>query len=303
MSKVLVSGLVNVETTVKIPRFPMEYTPINYNFFGVSSTVSGVGLNVAKALNTLGDEVILLSLIGKDLQGDVVLSQFNKLGIDTQYLKREVEENPQSVVIYDDEGRRHIETDLKDIQHKNYNIDDFRSALNQCDIAVLCNINFSRPFLKVARYSGKIVATDVHTISHVYDEYNSDFMKYANILFMSNENIGDNVEGFIKNIINEYHNDIIVVGLGSEGALLYVKEDNFMGRFKAINVRKVVNTVGAGDSMFSAFVHYYGKNKNPYEAIKKAIAFASYKIGAKGAADGFLKEDELEELYSDIYSE
>ena len=34
MSKILVCGLTNVETTVKVGSFPINYCPIEYNFFG-----------------------------------------------------------------------------------------------------------------------------------------------------------------------------------------------------------------------------------------------------------------------------
>ena len=43
--KILVSGLVNTETTVKIKKFPIEYFPIDYPFFGVNTRVSGVAYN------------------------------------------------------------------------------------------------------------------------------------------------------------------------------------------------------------------------------------------------------------------
>ena len=58
---VLVSGLVNVETSVKVRKFPIEYYPIDYPFFGVESHIAGVAYNLAKALTTLGDDVDLLS--------------------------------------------------------------------------------------------------------------------------------------------------------------------------------------------------------------------------------------------------
>ena len=43
MSKILVSGLVNVEITCKVDEFPIKYEPINFNFFGVNIGVAGVG--------------------------------------------------------------------------------------------------------------------------------------------------------------------------------------------------------------------------------------------------------------------
>ena len=67
MSKFLVSGLINIETTVRVDGFPIEYTPVRYPFFGVGATVSGVGYNVAKALTVLGNRVSFASIVGQDL--------------------------------------------------------------------------------------------------------------------------------------------------------------------------------------------------------------------------------------------
>jgi len=41
--------------------------------------------------------------------------------------------------------------------------------------------------LKRALDAGNLIATDVHTISDLYEEYNQDFMQAAQILFMSAE--------------------------------------------------------------------------------------------------------------------
>lgn len=37
----------------------------------------------------------------------------------------------------------------------------------------------------------------------------------------------------------------------------------------------------------------------PYEAIRKAVIFASYKIGTSGAAEGFIAADQLEQLFQE----
>ncbi len=37
--KVIVSGLVNIETTLKVRKFPIDYYPIDYPFFGIKSDV------------------------------------------------------------------------------------------------------------------------------------------------------------------------------------------------------------------------------------------------------------------------
>jgi sugar/nucleoside kinase (ribokinase family) len=66
MARILVAGLINVETTVQIAGFPIEYNPQNFPFFGLHTAVSGVGFNVAAACRALGHQVLLLSLIGSD---------------------------------------------------------------------------------------------------------------------------------------------------------------------------------------------------------------------------------------------
>ena len=57
----------------------------------------------------------------------------------------------------------------------------------------------------------------------------------------------------------------------------------------------MVNSVGAGDSLCSSFVHYYAKGLKPDEALMRAQIFASYKIGFDGASVGFADEAKVEE--------
>ncbi len=49
MANILVSGLINTETTVRVRQFPVNYYPIDYPFFGVNTAVSGVAYNISKA--------------------------------------------------------------------------------------------------------------------------------------------------------------------------------------------------------------------------------------------------------------
>lgn len=297
---VLVSGLVNQETTVKISGFPVEYTPIHFNFFGIDTTVSGVGVNLAKALTALGSDVKLVSLVGRDPTGKAVLDELKESGIATDYILPRLKSTPQSAVLYDDAGKRQIYCDLKDLQESEYRKSLFLHAMEDCEALALCNINFSRPFLKTAHEAGKIIATDVHVLSDIHDEYNADFMKYADILFMSNENIKEPVENFVKELARTYGSAIIAVGLGEQGSLLYVRDDRFIGRFPAVRPQKIVSTVGAGDSLFSAFLHYYLKTRDPYLSMQKANLFASCKISAASASEGFLSEKALDERYRKI---
>jgi ribokinase len=300
MVKILVSGLIDIETTLRIESFPIPYTPVRYPFFGINSTVSGVGYNIARALTMLGDEVRLLSLIGRDPLGELVRAALERDHISGQNVLDTIEQTSQSVILYDGEGRRQINVDLKDVQETNYPAQRYAKAASGCDLLVLCNINFSRPFLEQARKAGKTIATDVHAISDLNDAYNADFMRAADILFMSHEWLPVRPEEWVQRVWNRYRAEVLVIGLGTEGALLALKKEGAIERVPAVRTRKVASTIGAGDALFSAFLHYYLKSCDASLALKKAMIFTSYKIGAASAAEGFLDEAALDKMYEQM---
>lgn len=300
MSEILVSGLINLETTLQIEAFPIPYSPVRYPFHGVRSTVSGVGYNLAKALTRLGDRPRFLSLIGRDPPAQLVRQALVEDQINLDYILPTLDQTPQSVILYDHEGRRQINVDLKDIQEQRYPEERFEAALEGCQTAVLCNVNFSRPMLAPARQAGKRIATDVHAISDLEDEYNRDFMAAADILFMSDENLPQAPETWARRVLDRFPAEIIVIGLGAQGALLCVRSDHFVERLPAVTTRTVVNTIGAGDALFSAFLHSYLRSRDPYRSIRRAMVFASYKIGESGAAEGFLDRAGLDHLVQKI---
>lgn len=294
MHRILVSGLINIETTARVDGFPVHYTPVRYPFFGVRSTVSGVGYNAAKALVTLGQPVHFLSIVGHDLHAGAVYAQLKVDDIPSRYVIQTIDETAQSVILYTPDGTRMINVDLKDLQEQAYPDALFRSALADAGLVVLCNINFSRPMLRAARERGIPIATDVHAIGDLEADYDRDFMQAADILFMSDEHLPCSPDDWVRRVWDRYETPLVVVGLGAQGALLGVRDSGTVERVPAVYTRPVVNTIGAGDALFSAFVHVYHTTGDPRLAIRKAVVFASYKIGATGAADGFLTAGELD---------
>lgn len=300
MSDIVVAGLINIETTLKVKGFPIEYFPIDYPFYGVKSEVAGVGVNIPKAFTTLGEQVKVISLVGQDEEGKRVERYFKKEKWKTKYVKSELSDTPQSVILYDSTGRRQIYCDLKDIQDKSYDCKKLNGIFDNCKVAVLCNSNFVRPLVNEAKQKGILIATDVHVLSDINDAYNKEFMEQADILFLSDEKLPCEPKEFLCQLMNTYSNKVIVMGQGDKGAMIYVKGENKVVQIGAVHTRDVVNTVGAGDALFSAFVHYYIKGKTPIEALKRAQIFASYKIGEDGAAKGFIEEHKVEELYQSM---
>ena len=298
MKKILVSGLINTETTIKIKQFPIEYFPIDYPFFGVNTRVSGVAYNLAKALKTLGDDVRFVSMMGDDFSAKYIREELENIDVSTEYVKNNLKATPSSAVLYDDTGKRQIYCDLKDVQEQT--LECGKELYEDCDIVIACNTNFNRDLLRKAKADKKIIVTDVHVLGDVQDDYNRDFMQYANILFLSDENIKGDEKAFIMSLENAYGNDIIILGRGDKGALMYVKSEERFYELPAVTVGAVVNTVGAGDALCSSFVHYYAKGLKADEALRRAQVFASYKIGFDGASVGFATERKVEELWENF---
>lgn len=296
--KLFVSGLVNVETNLRIRSFPVTYYPIDYPFFGINTSISGVGYNVSMAAKTLGDEITLSSLIGKDHEGRRVAHALDDNGIMRDYVFECLDSTPVSVILCEQgEGRRQIYCDLKDIQDKSLNVDCVRDAVYSSDMCMLCNSNFNRVLLPIAKQAGKPIATDVHVLSDIYDPFNRDFMEYADILFLSDEDLPCSPLDFMISLKNVYSAKIIVIGLGSDGAIMYERATDRITQLPAVSIGGIVNTVGAGDALFTAFNHYYLRRYDAIEALKRAEVFAALKIRHDGGACGFATEQQVEEVY------
>lgn len=290
MSKILVSGLVNVETTCSVGSFPISYQPIDYIFFGTNLNVSGVGYNIASALKTLGDKIQLVSVAGRDLTAKLIFERLKELGVNSK-LQNSIDKTPLSVILYDGDGRRRIFCDLKDIQ--NSSIDTSDIDIKSYDLVVACNINFSRSLLNKAKEAGVLVATDVHVQHDINDEYNKEFMQKSDILFLSNEGVIGREEEFVSQLSRAYNNRIIVMGLGSNGAIMYERSNGRIIHQPAPKPPKIINTVGAGDALFSSFISLYAKGYAPEECLRLAQIFAVHKIGFDGGSVGFLTLEEL----------
>ena len=292
--KILVSGLLNIETTVAVRGFPIHYYPIDYPFFGVNSNVAGVGFNVAKALRTLDDDVELVSFLGEDYEAGRICAELKNCGISDAGIRWALQKTPTSVILFAPDGRRQVYCDLKDIQEQSLDVENLEGKLSQVDAAVICNINFNRGLIRKAREMNVLTATDVHVLEDVENDYNRDFMENADILFLSDEKLPCAPEEFIQRLRDRYHNRVIVIGMGGKGAMLLDAEANLLTTVPAYSKVKVVNTVGAGDSLFSAFLHFFVKGYSAEDSLRRAVVFAGIKIGFNGAAVGFCTEDEIE---------
>ena len=119
-------------------------------------------------------------------------------------------------------------------------------------------------------------------------------MENARILFLSDERLPCSPEEFALRLYEKYRSSVIVIGMGAKGAMLLDESIGKPVMIPAYSPEKIVNTVGAGDALFSSFLHYYIKDLSAVEALRRAVIFAGKKISFNGAALGFTDEDNIE---------
>jgi len=119
-------------------------------------------------------------------------------------------------------------------------------------------------------------------------------------LFMSDERLPMPPEEWLRAVWSKYSTPVVVIGMGSRGALLGLRSENAMEWIPAARTRPVVNSIGAGDALFSCFLHCYTATGDARAALQRAVVFASWKIGAASAADGFLDSAGLEALFQEV---
>src|SRR5690606_26203855 len=107
---------------------------------------------------------------------------------------------------------------------------------------LLCNINFNRQLLLEATNTRIPIATDVHAIQKVDDEYNQDFMAAAHILFLSHENLQEPPPAIIQKLWQRYNNEIIVIGMGDQGAMIALKHEKSITQIPSLQTRPIINT-------------------------------------------------------------
>lgn len=290
--RVLVAGAINIETTVPVAGFPIPYAPVAFNA-GIASAVSGVGWNLARALTALGSEVVFLSVAGPDPAGTAVREEIARSGIKAVIAATAA--TPLSVILYDPAGRRRAETDLKGVQETTFPVAAFDEAVAGCDLALLSNSNWTRPLLSRAAAAGVPVATDLHEVRSLDNPYDADYMAHATVLFFSGELLPGPPEAFVAQLWDRADARVVGVGLGSRGALLALRGSP-PRLIPARSLRPVVSTIGAGDALFAAFLHFHARLGDAVAAMERAVAFAGWKVGEASASAGFLSEARVEAL-------
>lgn len=296
MSKFMVAGFVQIETIVKVDELPLPYKQFESIPDIINASIGGAGFNEAMALRWLGNDVDFMSMVARNMSKRQIEAylKINDVNLSTDYVLPLLDGMPTSVILYC-KGKKQTFEDVKDIRHVSYDLEMFENQIQDKDMVLISNCNFCRPIIGLAQKYHKPLALNVRSMRAEKIANKEDFLAAANILYISDDDLECDPYDCIKECREKYDPEIIIMGIGDKGVILYIREDNSLLEYKPVKTNEIINTVGAGNALFSAFLHYYIKTKDAKEAIKNALLFASYKIGFVGTSNGFMTEEQIEQ--------
>ena len=310
MSKFLVAGVTQIETIIRVEKIPVSYAPITSVGDSIFTAMGGDAYNESLALKWLGDDVCFMSIVGRNQDLALINPPDRKITLSTEYIIPQMNATPTEVVFYDNSRKQQIFEDIKDLRDNVYDMSMVAPIAESCDMMVLANANFCRPFAKAAAEYKKSIAVNIRNYKQEKEKYNTDFLENAKILYFSDDTLSEDPYDFIQRIADTYGTDIIILGQGSEGLILFDRAQDLRVHYKTVKTNEVVNTIGAGNALFACFLHYYMETKDSVNAIKNALLFASYKIGYMGTSNGFMTPEQLEQwrnliwgIKKDVFSE
>ncbi len=295
MSKFVVAGITQIESIVKVDQIPISFQPLTSVKDSIFTAPGGDAYNETLALEWLGDQVKFLSIVGRDQDMSIFHPSNAEIKISTECILKNTDHTPTQVILYDQERRQQIFEDIKDLRNAQYDMAMVPPMIASCDMLVLANANFCRPFIPLAKEFKKPIAVNIHNYQKEKEVYNSDFLENADILYFSDDTITGDPFDFVRDIADRYGTRIIILGQGSKGLILYDKDKDINVHYNPVKTNEVVNTAGAGNALFACFLHYYQETGDSVNSIKNANLFASYKIGYMGTSNGFMTVEQVEQ--------
>ena len=295
--RALVAGVVNVRLAHAVGSFPVPYVSGRHCTGGLSVRLSGTGWTGATTLQALGTNVTFATYVGADALGTLAVQGLRSHG---WYGPATLvcDEQPRSLVLYDDDGRRAGHTDLRSVHALRYPPELVGSLLDdeRHDVALLNSTAFTRSLIDVVVRRGVPIATDLHRIADVGYPHKQDWMRAATVLSCSHEKLPHGPRAWIEAVWRRFATPIVLVGCGADGVLVGVRDGRAIWHVAASTPRGVRYTSGAGDTLLAAFVHHHLALGDPVLAARYAVLAAGWKVGGSPDDEFRLSAAELAAL-------
>ncbi len=274
-----------------------------WDVFPTHEKIGGAPLNVAIRLQSLGNNVLVISRVGTEEKGNKIIDLFKEkdvniegVQIDQQYKTGEVK------VMLNEKGSASYDIMYPRAWDKIKLTEAAKSITKKSDVFIFGSLvardNISRntlfELLKLANYkifdvNLRLPYYTMEVLKVLMDQ--ADFIKFNEDEILEISKVlnfkAQSLESHIVFIAKETNTKIICVTKGSKGAILYYNDSFYYNNGYKITV---VDTVGAGDSFLASLINQLLKDIHPQEALNFACAVGAIVAGSEGANPIIKKE-------------
>lgn len=274
MKNILVAGLATADIVLDIDTMPVQ--PEKYRASDAVMTGGGGAANAAVALARLGAQAMLLSRVGNDLLGQIIIDELVASGVDCSLVQQSIDaKSSVSSVLVDKNGERQI------VNFRGSGMTSAPPVLNELTVdAVLVDTRWTQATLSALRLAKRLgvpgvldaeapVDTDaVQLASHV--AFSAQGLRsYSGVTHLPDALL----------LASRTTDAFVCVTDGANGVL--VVAENQVKRWPVYDIN-AVDTLGAGDVWHAAFTYQLCAGCGEHRAIAFANAAAAIKCMCKG---------------------
>lgn len=275
----------------------------------------GDALNVAIGLAKLGNTVSIAGRIAKDANGEFILNECRKFGVNTSGVVYEKEcATAASYVLIDEKGERHFLTEKSIFARlSGSDIDD--RAIEEADIVYIGSAMAMREMdeggikdvFSRARRLGKMTVMDAAVN---LEDPERDWLSFLAPAFMETDVFFPSMDEAVKitgqtepekiaECFQEFPMRIFGIKMGAEGCFVTdFREKRFI---KCPTGLPVIDTTGAGDSFMAGLMSGWAEGMDPFSSAEFASCVAAKNVGSIGGTAGIPKYEEAFDLYQSFY--
>lgn len=301
MSKEIITmGSINQDIFVNADQYPKLGDTVWVK--SVNNQPGGKGANQAISLSKIGNEVRFIGAVGQDNQGQNMLDNLKKYGVNTEYISIKDDINTGTfIVILDGNGEN---TMLGTLGANNYLTElEIKKAFENTDaqyflLQLETNKDAIEKSIEIAKQKDIKIILDPAPA----DGYDEKFLKHAFIVTPNQQeaqvisgvevNDRESAEKAAK-IIKTKGAENVIVKMGDKGSLIL---NNDKTTFVPAYQVDAVNTVGAGDVFAAAMTVYLNDSLNIEEAVKFASAASAIKVSKEETQEAIPSYSEIIEF-------
>jgi ribokinase len=254
----------------------------------------GKGANQAVMAALCGAKVHFIGKLGKDVFGDAIAENFNKVGMNVSYVDRSDIPTGVAHIWVDGEGENRIiiipganhEIEISRAVDAINSIPDLNIVIAQCEIKQEVTI----AAFKAAKSRGCTTILNPAP----FEKLSQELIQLCDWI-IPNETEFRELHGELPSsdeILKSFRpgkNSIVTVG--SQGAI-FIDSDGSLVKCPAPQVT-AVDTTGAGDSFVGSFAYALAKGEDPATAMSFGVKVASRSVTKKGAQSSYPDQAEI----------